>query len=325
MCKQGAKSRFEAAVYARTGAPGNVVFRPKIGEIPQKARRDRLLCFESAMPVAPAEQMRRLFDRPDAEVDLARAALALARIRYHDLDDSPTLRWLDQRARDAELRLDGAREPEAVVAAISGVLYEDCAFEGNRDDYYDPRNSFLNDVIARRTGIPITLSVLYMEIAKRLQAPIYGVGLPVHFMVKYHDARRRIYIDPFHEGRVLNRQGCRNLVKRLSGRQIELTDLHFAAVENRTIVLRMCNNLRDIFLNARQLQPGLAVIETMLALAPDSPDEIRQTAWLNHELGRRAKALEAIEHYAQLCPDLEDADNLDEWTNNIRRVQAQLN
>ena len=269
--------------------------------------------------------MRRLFDRPDSEVDLARAALTLARIRYPELDDAPTLRWLDGRAREASERLGGAEEPDATVSAISGVLFEGWGFEGNRADYYDPRNSFLNDVIARRTGIPITLSVIYMEIAKRLQAPIYGVGLPTHFIVKYHDARRRIYVDPFHEGRVLNRQGCRNLVKRLSGRAVELTDLHFAAVENRSIILRMCNNLRDIFLNARQLTNGLAVIETILALAPESPEEIKQTAWLYHELGQRAKALEAIEHYSELHPETEEGEDLDEWSENIRRVQAQLN
>jgi regulator of sirC expression with transglutaminase-like and TPR domain len=269
--------------------------------------------------------MRRLFDRPDAEVDLARAALTLARIRYPDLRDEPTLQWLDDRSREAERLLDGGEEPDEVVSAISRVLFEIWGFEGNRADYYDPRNSFLNDVIERRTGIPISLSVLYMEIGKRMKAPIYGVGLPSHFLVKYHDARRRIYIDPFHEGRVLNRQGCRNLVKRLVGRPVELTDLHFAAVENRSIILRMCNNLRDIFLSARQLRPGLEVVRTMLALAPDSAEEIKQTAWLYHELGQRGKALDAIERYNELHPEPEEGEDLEAWTENIRRAQAQLN
>jgi regulator of sirC expression with transglutaminase-like and TPR domain len=208
---------------------------------------------------------------------------------------------------------------------LRGVLFDEKGLRGNADDYYDPRNSFLNDVIERRTGIPITLSVLYLEIAKRLGAPIYGVGLPTHFIVKYHDARRRIYIDPFHEGKVLNRQGCRNLVKRLSGRPVELTDLHFAAVENRSIVLRMCNNLRDIFLSSRQLRQGLEVIRTMLALAPDSAEEIKQTAWLYHELGQRGKALEAIEMYNHLHPEPEEGEDLETWSENIRRAQAQLN
>ena len=277
------------------------------------------------MSAHPAEQIRRLFDRPDAEVDLARAALALARVRYPSLDDKPTLAWLDGRAEETAERLAGESQPDPVVAAIGGVLFETWRFEGNSTDYYDPRNSFLNDVVARRTGIPITLSIIYMEIAKRLNAPIFGVGLPAHFIVKYHDARRRIYIDPFHQGKVMNRQGCRNLVKRLTGRPAELTDLHFAAVENRSIILRMCNNLRDIFLSSRQLRAGLTVIEIMLALAPDSPDEIKQTAWLHHELGERHKALEAMGRYRELCPEPEDGEDLDEWTENIRRTQAQLN
>ncbi len=277
------------------------------------------------MKGTPAEQMRRLFDRPDAEVDLARAALALARIRYPGVEDAPWLNWLDARAAEAEARLAGAEEPDEVVSAISSVLFEQWGFVGNRDDYYDPRNSFLNDVIERRTGIPITLSVVYLEIARRLEAPIYGVGLPSHFIVKYHDARRRIYIDPFHEGKVLNRQGCKNLVKRLRGRTVELTDLDFAAVENRSIILRMCNNLRDIFLSARQFRPGLEVIKTMLALAPESAEEIKQTAWLYHELGQRGKALEAIEIYNELHPEPEEGEDLEAWSENIRRAQAQLN
>jgi regulator of sirC expression with transglutaminase-like and TPR domain len=277
------------------------------------------------MAESPAEEMKRLFARPDVEVDLARAALALARIRYPGLDDEPTLAWLDARGREAADLLAGADEPDEVVSAISRVLFEQWGFEGNRLDYYDQRNSFLNDVIDRRTGIPITLSVLYLEIAKRVGAPIYGVGLPTHFIVKYHDARRRIYIDPFHEGKVLNRQGCRNLVKKLSGRQVELTDLHFAAVENRSIILRMCNNLRDIFLCARQFRPALEVIRTMLALAPDSAEEIKQTAWLYHELGQRGKALEAIELYNELRPEQTEGEQLGAWSDNIRRAQAQLN
>ncbi|MEZ5365223.1 MAG: transglutaminase-like domain-containing protein [Bryobacterales bacterium] len=269
--------------------------------------------------------MRQLFDRPDAEVDLTRAALTLARIRYPDLQDEPTLAWLDRRAEEVQAALEHGDEPDEVVSAISRVLFEQWGFEGNRSDYYDPRNSFLNDVIERRTGIPIALSVVYMEIGKRIQAPIYGVGLPGHFLVKYHDARRRIYVDPFHEGRVLNRQGCRNLVKRLSGRPVELTDLHFAAMDNRSIILRMCNNLRDIFLSSRQLSSGLEVIRTVLALAPDSAEEIKQTAWLYHELGQRGKALAAIEHYNELHPEPEEGEDLEAWSENIRRAQAQLN
>ena len=160
----------------------------RIGEKPHSAAPRALAMLQGRMRPSPAEQIQRLFAGPDADVDLARAALTLARIRYPGLEDGPTLRWLDARGRDAARRLAGADEPDVVISAISAVLFEECGFEGNRDDYYDPCNSFLNDVIERRTGIPITLSILYIEIAKRLGAPIYGIGLPMHFMVKYHDA-----------------------------------------------------------------------------------------------------------------------------------------
>ena len=272
-----------------------------------------------------ADQIRALFDRPDAEVDLGRAAATLARLEYPDVDVDACLRRIDEHARNVARRLDKSRPRESGVSVINKFLFEDMGFRGNREDYYDPRNSFLNDVLERRTGIPISLSVLYMEIGKRLELPIYGVGLPSHFVVKYDDRSRLFFVDPYHEGRVLNQQGCRELVKTLHGRPVELHDLHFAAVENRSIVLRMLNNLRAIYVNGRQHRRALDVLDTILALEPDSPEEVKQRAWVQHELGHRGAALRDLERYAGLRPDAADAEQVQDWMNNLRRTLAHLN
>lgn len=275
--------------------------------------------------VQVAEQIRALFDCADADVDLGRAAATLARLERPDADVDECSTQIDEFARVVSTRWDASKPKETAVSAINKLLFEDLGFHGNRDDYYDPRNSFLHDVLDRRTGIPITLSVLYIEIGRRLGLPIYGVGLPSHFVVKFDDRSRVFFIDPYHEGRVLNRQGCVELVKTLHGRPVELHDLHFAAVENRTIVLRMLNNLRAIYVHGRQHRRALEVLDAILALAPDSPEEVKQRAWVRHELGHRGAALRDLETYAGLRPEAEDAEQVQDWMNNLRRTLAHLN
>jgi len=275
--------------------------------------------------VKVADEIRILFDRADAEVDLGRAAAALARLEYPDVDVEACAQRLDDYAARVAARWDASKPQETAVSAINKLLFEELGFHGNREDYYDPRNSFLNDVLERRTGIPITLSVIYIEIGRRLGLPIFGVGLPSHFIVKYDDRSRVFFVDPYHEGRVLNRQGCAELVKTLHGRPVELHDLHFAAVENRTIVLRMLNNLRAIYVNSRQHRRALEVLDAILALEPESPDEVKQRAWVRHELGHRGAALRDLETYAGLRPEAEDAQQVQDWMNSLRRTLAHLN
>ncbi len=268
-----------------------------------------------------AERIRRAIE----EQQLGCAAATLALIEYPDMEIERVADQLDRFADDVDRRLTGRRDGETAVSAINRVLFEDHGFQGNRQDYYDPRNSFLNDVLERRTGIPISLSVVYLEIARKLDLPIFGVGLPSHFLVKYQSGPKLFFIDPYHEGRLLNRQGCFELVRTLQGRSVELTDLHFAAVSDLHIVLRMCNNLRGVYLTSRRYRRALQVIETILALEPNSPDELKQRAWLNHELGRRKEALNDLEIYAALRPDGLDAEDVQTWIGNIRRTLAQLN
>ena len=172
---------------------------------------------------------------------------------------------------------------------------------------------------------PVSLSVVYMEIARRLDLPIYGVGLPGHFVVKYEKGRRRFFIDPFHDGRMLNRQGCRRLVKQIHGEEIELSDLDFAALDVREIVIRMASNLRDVYLSTRQYRYGIVYHEVLMALGRDDPSELRVRAWILGELGRRREAIEDLEQYLEVRSEAADAEETREMLLHLKRGQALLN
>jgi len=147
---------------------------------------------------------------PDSAIPLAEAALILACEEYPQLEISPYLDMLDNMANVAQQRLRPKDSPVERVEKINTVLFETFGFRGATEDYYDPRNSFFNDVLDRRVGIPITLSAVYMEVSRRLSFPIVGVGMPGHFLVKYSDRREEFFLDPFNRGEILTREDCRN-------------------------------------------------------------------------------------------------------------------
>jgi len=272
-----------------------------------------------------AETLEEAFERSGEGVELAWAASALAQPVYPDLDYEHYSNRLDDYAEKARRLAAGADEPEARVSAINRLLFEDLGFSGNAVDYYDPRNSFLNEVLERRTGIPISLSVVYMEIARRLDLPIYGVGLPGHFVVKYEKGRRRFFIDPFHDGRMLNRQGCRRLVRQIHGHEVELNELHFAAVDKRHIILRMAANLRDVYLSTRQYRTGIIFQEVILRLGDGNAEDLRVRAWILSELNRRSEAIEDLEKYLELRPESPDSEETREMLLQLKRGQALMN
>ncbi len=277
------------------------------------------------MTVPAIEEFERLLQRAEPEIDLGRAALVLARLEYPDLATEPYLQQLAGFAESAAARLGQQLDPRGGLETLNQYLFEELSFHGNERDYYDPRNSFLNDVLERRTGIPITLSVVYMEVARRLGLPVFGVGLPGHFVVKFDDRQREIFIDPFHGGRLLDRPGCQTLMDQLHGGRVRLRDLDFAAVEKRHIVLRMLNNLRGIYLHSRQYRKALQVLEMILVITPGSAEEIKQRGWLHYELGQYCKSKADLGAYLEQCPEASDAEQIRTWLEAIQRTTAGMN
>jgi regulator of sirC expression with transglutaminase-like and TPR domain len=196
-------------------------------------------------------------------------------------------------------------------------------FCGNTQDYYDPRNSFLNDVLDRKTGIPIMLSTVYLELADRLRFPLVGVGMPGHYLVRhpYFD----ILIDPFTQGRILAAADCEKRMREVLGESVPFHESYLDGVSKLHTVTRMLNNLRNVYLSLRQFPKALQITELVLVLHPDSPDETRQKAAFLLELRRYSEALAALERYLELAPKADDAEELKQTAVNLRRTLAQLN
>jgi len=266
-----------------------------------------------------------LLDRPEAEIDLGRGALLLARNEYPDINLEAQISRLDGLAARAAPGVDAQREPLARLDALCRFLAEECGFHGDEQDYHDPRNSFLNQVLDRRTGIPISLSVVYMEVGRRLGLPLYGVGLPGHFLVKYLHIGQRIYLDPFHGGRKVSAAQCREMVERIYNGQMEFREDFLAAVTKRKILLRMLNNLRGIYLGQQQFRKALQVLETILAISPASAPDLKQRGMLHWRLHHYRQARRDLEKCLSLDPRAADAAEVEKSLTELKRASALLN
>lgn len=269
--------------------------------------------------------MKRLLEQPEEEIDLGRAAMLVARVEYPDLDVAGELRGLDALAADAAGHVGSHKDAAGRVRALRAFLAESCGFHGNESDYYDPRNSFLNDVLARRTGIPITLSVIYMEIGGRLSMPFCGVGLPGHFLVKYQDQEMQQILDPFHGGRPMTAGACREMVIRMFQGQIEFQDAMLAPVSKKYILLRMLHNLCSAYLRGGQWQKVLAVLEMLLEIDPGSSEDWKQRGLIHYKLRNYRQARRDLETYLFLRPAAADSEKVKQTLAGIQRVCAMLN
>lgn len=252
----------------------------------------------------------RVVQVPDDEFNLAEGALILATDEYPQLDVSHYLAQLDRMAETLAKRLPDHREPEQVIAVLNAYLYGELGFSGNRENYYDPRNSYLNEVLERRTGLPITLSVVVLSLAQRLHLPIYGVGLPGHFCVKWHDAAHEIVFDPFHRGKILDMDAMLDRVRETFHMHAEFGSDWLEAVSSKYILYRMLNNLKKVFMPRNEVRRAYRVVDKMLLLDPRSPDEIRDMGLLSYRLGAYRQAAIYLEQYLLSHPDAQDAQEL---------------
>ena len=230
---------------------------------------------------------------PDDQVDLAQAALLMACEEYPDLDVPRYLRRLDDLGRAVASRLGDDASDLAAVRALNGLLFDEEGFRGNLEDYYDPRNSFLNDVLDRRTGIPITLSTLYIEVGRRAGLPVQGIGLPGHFIVRVGAT----LVDPFHGGAVLSEEECQKRLDRIYGGRLRLDDTMLAACERKTILARTLRNLKAIYTKAEDFTRALNVVELLLRVDPGSLEEMRDRGLLHAALDCYALAAGELEEY----------------------------
>jgi regulator of sirC expression with transglutaminase-like and TPR domain len=262
--------------------------------------------------------------RPDGRIDLARAALAIARWEYPRLDADAYLERLDGLARS----VDGVRRsPDALgrLHRLREYLFVEQGFTGNRDDYYDPRNSFLNDVLDRRQGIPITLSLVLMEVGKRLGLAIEGIGLPGHFIAGARLDDSQILLDPFNGGALVTPEECEELVGGVVGRPVTLRPEHYAPVSGRQLLTRMLANLKGAYWRRQEWDRVVGAIDRLLVLDPKAAGEWRDrgVAWSN--LGEVRRGLGDWERYLTEFPDAEDHETVKGHLRRARQKLAQLN
>jgi regulator of sirC expression with transglutaminase-like and TPR domain len=264
-----------------------------------------------------------LVRRPEPEIELARGALAVAAVQYPGLNAEPEIKRLDELA--ARSGAAGVDDPLRALHRVREFLFEEEGFRGNADDYYDPRNSCLNDVLDRRLGIPITLSVVTMEVGRRLGLVVEGIGLPGHFIVSVRVGEEAVLLDPFDAGSVVTHERAADLVARALGRRVTLASEHFAPVGPRQILLRMCANLRSIYWRREDWLRALAVVERMLLLEPQAAALVRDRGTTLVKLGQLHRGAADWERYLGRCPTAGDAAAVKDRLKRLRQHLATFN
>jgi regulator of sirC expression with transglutaminase-like and TPR domain len=262
--------------------------------------------------------------RPDADIDLARAALVIARSEYPALDVDAYLARLAALSEMA-MSVRQTRDPLGRLHRLREYLFEEQGFAGNVEDYFDPRNSYLNDVLDRRLGIPITLSLVLIEVGSRLGLQMEGIGLPGHFVTGARVGGEHVLLDPFNGGTILTGEACGDLVARAVGRPVELTKEQFVPVTKRQFLTRVLNNLKGAYWRREAWPKVVAVIDRLLLLTPDAGGEWRDrgVAWTS--LGEFAQALADWERYLTCFPNAADHEKVRTQFRRIRQKLAQLN
>jgi regulator of sirC expression with transglutaminase-like and TPR domain len=273
---------------------------------------------------------------------LAQAALVIARIEYPRLDAEQYVAMLDtmgestRRAIERAADLSGDRSTLSCIRALNEHLFEELHFVGNRDRYEDPRNSCLNEVLDRRTGIPITLSVVYMEIARRAGLQVDGINFPGHFLVRCPGAgvrgRGGLIIDPFHGGAILSEPDCRVLLQRHVGTEVAFSKSLLAPTTRPQIIVRMLLNLKRIYVHMRSFPQARDVTELLLAMTPSALSELRDRGLLAYHLNDVTGALRDLQTYLKLTSmsemdkeQREEHQQIWEHVKTLRRRVAGLN
>ncbi|MBI3028864.1 MAG: tetratricopeptide repeat protein [Candidatus Rokubacteria bacterium] len=209
---------------------------------------------------------------------------------------------------------------------VREFLFEEQGFRGNLEEYHDPRNSFLNEVLDRRLGIPITLSLVLIEVGRRLGLTIHGVGLPAHFIVGFRtEEGYRVLLDPFNGGAILTPEGCQAVVSRALGRPVTLQEEHFAPVAKREFLARMLNNLKAVYFKQEAWGKALQVCRRLLLLDPDNPCEVRDRGVVHANLGDLRRAAADWETYLASNPESPDAEAVRSRLRRVRQALATLN
>ena len=264
---------------------------------------------------APASSSRHEFARevelPEEDLNLARAALLVAREEYPQLPVERYLVRLDALAEETRDRLGSETAAPVVLAEVIRHLFVARRLRGNRDHYHDPRNSFLNDVLDRGLGIPLTLAVVLLEVGWRLGLPMEGVNFPGHFLVRYPGEAVEFLIDPFHGGRIRFRDEAQKILDRQHGGIVRLEEHHLKTATKHDMIVRLLLNLKGIYHRCQDHSRALSVVERILIVRPTAPSQIRDLGYLLARLGRCDEAVAQLEAYLAFAPAARDVGRVE--------------
>lgn len=272
-----------------------------------------------------ARRLEGMLSRPDPEVNLAEAALLVAAEEYENLDVRAYLARLDEMGVALRRRLDEEPRPERAIMALNRYLFQEQGFRGNVENYYDARNSYLNEVLDRRTGIPITLSTVFMEVASRAGLEVEGVSLPGHFVVRVHTPSRPLLVDPFHGGVILSEKDCQARLDRIFNGSVKLEPEMLQACRRRDMLERILRNLKAIYLRQQDNRRALRVVDLLVRMQPGSAEDVRDRGLLYAALDCYGFAARDLEAYLASTPAAKDAEELMARAATLRQQAARLN
>jgi regulator of sirC expression with transglutaminase-like and TPR domain len=260
----------------------------------------------------------------DERIDLVRAALAIARTEYPKLEIEEYAGRVELLAHRVASQVNDSEQH--TLGSLNRVLFDEVKLRGNHEDYYDPRNSFLNDVLDRGLGIPITLSILYMEVARRVGFPLSGVGMPGHFLLKHygHDGRETL-IDCFNRGDILSEQDCQLRLKEIYAGEIGFQPEFLLPLSRRQILTRVLNNLKAVYLSTRNFRKALTIADLILVIHPLSAEDLKQRALLRYSMNMQRLAVEDLEEYLRILPSASDAEDVRQMCTSVTRTLALMN
>lgn len=260
----------------------------------------------------------------DDRIDLAHGALLIAKAVYPDLKESLYLERLDRMASRVKLDMTADAESEDIITKLNDVLFEQEKFRGNHENYYDPDNSFLNRVLDRKTGIPITLSLIYIEVAGRLGLDVRGIGLPGHFITALYHASGKIFIDPFNRGEILTVDECLEIIRTHMGDTFA-PDLHWLQpISRKELLTRMLRNLKLIYARQDDDVMLFKMLHWILTLQPEAPAELGERAMLYEAMGNPSRAARDWERYLANVGDHKSVTTIRARIDNLKKQQSRI-
>ena len=256
------------------------------------------------------KQYYRMMRGQDEGVDLGRAALLISGEVYPDLNLPQYINVLDSLADEARQYTGAISDSRVALERLSEYLFVRQGFRGNQQDYYDPRNSYLNLVLDRHLGIPITLSLLYIEVGRRLGLALEGVGLPGHFVVRAEYGEEEMYVDAFHGGRLLTRDECARMVEAMFQGRIQFHEEHLVPYTRKQILVRMLSNLKGIYLRTDRIRRAVAAADLIAITHPTIAANYKDRAWMLSQLREYGLAINDLQMYLKTNPSAPDIENV---------------